>query len=174
MSQTTKNIPFEKLTEEQSKSLKGAIDALGQFKQEITDKKGIVLKKSAHIKELLEKLKGSKAINVTKEIEEHFDKSSEDFSKITEIFSQEIDFHLSIHSKYLQEDHPKEVTVAPSDTFNDHVLKVAKLLKSLTKKRKKEFDVLFSRYENSLNSELQKLKNVDDYLKLKQSQKKER
>ncbi|MCK4265127.1 hypothetical protein KAW80_02090 [Candidatus Babeliales bacterium] len=167
----TKIIPFGPITENIKVPLNEALKSLNLLKSDLESKRTIVLEKSQSIKKALGQLEKSKVLKINSELIEHFSKTEENYSQITNLLAQEIGFHIDFYSKYFSEEHPKEINLHQDDdanTFEEHVFKASKLLKKLSKKRQRELDIIFSRYENSLNSELRRLGNVQNYIKAQQ------
>jgi len=123
--------------------------------------------KSEKLKGIIEALGQEKAIKINDKMVEEFQKSEDNYKQITKILTQEIEVHLGFYSRYISEEAPKEIAVHKDESgnFGDYISKSTKLIKNFVRKRQKEINVIFSRYENGFNNQLRRLGTVEAYLK---------
>lgn len=160
-----KEIPFKPLTDDLRYAFTSALDSLKELNNDINNKKENILEKSKMLKDKIDLLSDNKAIKINPNLKSHCDQSEAEYTHITGVLSQEIAFHLEFYTKYLSEEHPKEVKIGNATSFEDYIIKTSKLLKNFTKKRRRELDILSSRYENGFNVQLRKVKTVESYVK---------
>ncbi len=162
-----KAIPFIELSGEVKKQLEDILERLKRIKETIQKNSSSINNKNNNIKEIVEKLKVVPSIEINKEVFKDFDKNFVNYSSVAQFYIQELAFYISYYSKYLADDHPKEMLVDKnsSDLFFDHISIIIRRLKNLAKKRSKDIMILFSRYDHGFNTQLRQLNIVESYLK---------
>ena len=157
----TKKIPFGEMTEELKNHITSAITNLESLKSEINDKVKIITEKQELLSEKINNMESSDTIKVKPGATKQLLENKTNYATISEMFKQEIDAQINHFSKYLTNEHPKEIEVLSQDTFQDHVIKAEKLLKRFIKKRSTELNVLFSRYDNNFSSQIKQLQSLE-------------
>jgi len=162
-----KNLKFETLSVELKNQLTSAVKDLIGIKENISKNSASINTKSFDIKNIIEELKKNSTIKINTEAFEEFNKGYTNYSALSHFYIEEIDFYIQHYTKYLDENHPTEIKVNKNSTmtFEEHIASVSRQLKLLAKKRKKDFAILFSRYDHSFNNQLKQLKSIDSYLK---------
>ena len=128
------------------------LESLKALKSDINDKKDIIIKKNKVLQANIDKLASDKIITVDANLQNQLIETETNFSNISKTLIAEIDFYTNFYIKYI-EDNP---------TLS--IDKVIKFLKNLVKKKQKEINITFSRYENGLNIQLQKLSTLELYV----------
>ncbi len=130
--------------------LTDALQVLSGLKAELLERQAGMHEQTTALKEKVEEVQELSGNTEDSKLIELFEKTAGDYQRLVENTLKETDFYAQFYQEYIDNPSEQIQALAQSDTtrLTAHVNNEAKLLKSFVKKRRRDFTIIFSRFDH--------------------------
>ena len=148
------------MPQEQQTVLADALEVLVSLKDELLARQSSMLNQTAELKNLVAEVQAITGTDESSSLVELFEKTAKDYERLVENTLKETDFYAHFYQAYI--DSPSEqiqaLTMHNLPRLESHIANEAKLLRSYVKRRRKDFVVIFSRFDHGFANNVARLK----------------
>ena len=158
--ETTTQTPVALMPQELQASLGDALTVLASLKDELLERQSSMHAQTAELKTRVEEVQELSGDTASSKLIELFEKTAKDYERLVENTIQESDFYTQFYRAYIDSPPQKIQALIAQDSpqLTAHIVGETKLLRSYVKRRRKDFTVIFSRFDHGFANNMSRLK----------------
>ncbi len=148
------------LPQELQTKLTDALLVLSGLKAELLERKARMHEQTISLKSKVEEVQELSGNTEDSKLIELFEKTAGDYQRLVENTLKETDFYMQFYTAYIESPSEQIQALAQTNTarLEAHVNNEAKLLRSFVKRRRRDFTVIFSRFDHGYANNMSRLK----------------
>ncbi len=154
------------IPQELQTKLTDALHVLSTLKTELLERQAGMHKQTTTLKAKVEEVQELSGTNEDSKLIELFEKTSQDYQRLIENTLKETDFYSQFYQAYIDSPSEQIQALMQQDVsrLEAHVNNEAKLLRSFVKRRRRDFTVIFSRFDHGYANNMARLKAMQFHI----------
>ncbi len=170
--ETTTSQPTLLMPQEQQTVIVEALKVLAVLKDELLERQSSMQAQTSELKERVAQVQAITGDTEGEKLVELFEKTAHDYERLVENTLKEADFYAHFYQAYIEAPSEQVLELIATDMAKlvAHVANEAKLLRSYVKKRRKDFTVIFSRFDHGFANNVARLKAMKFHVEQRKKQ----